>query len=211
MPVLSEKIFAVAHLADQVVLWILVVLSILSIGMILERFFALRKVSAQSALVRTRIRMALQSNSVEDIEIIAKDVESLEGRAAGYAIKHMKDSGSKGLEEVFNTFSLTEKPDLERFLGFLATVGSNAPYIGLLGTVLGIMKAFNDLAAAPEAGQQTVMAGISVALVATAAGLFVAIPAVIFYNYYSKKVRAIMQGLEAVKELCLAYAKKKGV
>jgi biopolymer transport protein ExbB len=72
------------------------------------------------------------------------------------------------------------------------------------------MKAFNDLAVASEAGQQTVMAGISVALVATAAGLFVAIPAVISYNYYSKKVRGIMHGLEAVKELCLAYAKKKG-
>lgn len=211
MPVLSEKIFAVAHLADQVVLWILVVLSILSIGMILERFFALRKVSAQSAQVRTRIRMALQSNSVEDIETIAKDIESLEGRAASYALKHMKGSGSKGLEEIFNTFALIERPDLERFLGFLATVGSNAPYVGLLGTVLGIMKAFNDLALASEAGQQTVMSGISVALVATAAGLFVAIPAVIFYNYYSKKVRGIMQSLEAVKELCLAYAKKKGV
>lgn len=211
MPVLSEKIFAVAHLADQVVLWILVILSILSVGMILERFFALRKVSVQSAKVRARIRMALQSNSVDDVEGIAKDIESLEGRAASYALKHMKDSGSKGLEEVFNTFSLTEKPDLERFLGFLATVGSNAPYIGLLGTVLGIMKAFNDLAQAPEAGQQTVMAGISLALVATAAGLFVAIPAVISYNYFSKKVRAIMQGLESVKELCLAYAKKKGV
>jgi biopolymer transport protein TolQ len=211
MPVLSEKIFAIAHLADQVVLWILVILSILSIGMILERYFALRKVSGQSAQIRARIRMALQSNSVEDVETIAKDIDSLEGRAASYALKHMKDSGSKGLEEVFNTFALTERPDLERFLSFLATVGSNAPYIGLLGTVLGIMKAFNDLAQAPEAGQQTVMAGISLALVATAAGLFVAIPAVIFYNHYSKKVRGVMQGLESVKELCLAYAKKKGV
>jgi len=211
MPALSEKIFAVAHLADQVILWILVILSVLSIGMILERFFALRKVAHQSAQVRARIRMALQSNSVDDVETIAKDIDSLEGRAASYALKHMKDNGSKGLEEVFNTFSLTERPDLERFLSFLATVGSNAPYIGLLGTVLGIMKAFNDLAQAPEAGQQTVMAGISLALVATAAGLFVAIPAVIFYNHYSKKVRGVMQGIESVKELCLAYAKKKGV
>jgi biopolymer transport protein ExbB len=73
------------------------------------------------------------------------------------------------------------------------------------------MKAFNDLAQSPEAGQQTVMAGISLALVATAAGLAVAIPAVIAYNYYQRKVKGIMQSLEAVKELCLAYAKKKGV
>lgn len=208
---LSEKIFAFAQVADQVVLWILIVLSIISIGMILERFFALFKVSSESTRIREKVKAALQSNSVEDVESISKDIGSLEGRAASYALKHMRDSGSRGLEEVFNTFALTEKPDLERFLSFLATVGSNAPYIGLLGTVLGIMKAFNDLASASDAGQQTVMAGISLALVSTAAGLFVAIPAVIFYNYYSKKVRSIMQSLDSVKELCLAYAKKKGV
>lgn len=208
---LTEKIFTVAHLADQVVLWILLVLSVLSIGMILERYFALKKISAESQRVRARIKLALQSNSLDDVEDLAKDPNSVEGRAAGYAMKHMRESGSKGLEEIFNTFALTERPELEKFLGFLATVGSNAPYIGLFGTVLGIMKAFNDLATAPEAGQQTVMAGISMALVATAAGLFVAIPAVAFYNYYSKQVKSIFQNLESVKELCLAYAKKKGV
>lgn len=208
---LAEKIFTVAHLADQVVLWILLVLSVLSIGMILERFFALRKVSAESKKVRTQIRRALETNSPEDVENIARDMNSVEGRAAGYAMKHMKDSGSRGLEEVFNTYALTERPDLEKFLGFLATVGANAVYVGLFGTVLGIMKAFNDLATAPDAGQQTVMAGISMALVATAAGLFVAIPAVISYNFFTKQVRGIMQSLDSVKELCLAYAKKKGV
>lgn len=208
---LAEKIFAVAHLADQVVLWILIVLSVLSIGMILERFFALRKVYSESQRVRSRIKMALQSNSLEDVEDLSKDLNSLEGRAANYALKHMKEAGSRGLEEVFNTFSITEKPELERFLNPLATIGSNAPYIGLFGTVLGIMKAFNDLATAAEAGQQTVMAGISSALIATAAGLFVAIPAVAAYNYYSKQVKGILLNLESVKELCLAYAKKKGV
>ncbi len=208
---LTEKIFAIAHLADQVVLWVLLVLSVLSVGMILERFFVLRKAAAESKKIRGRIKMALQSNSLSDVEEIARDPDTVEGRAAGYALKHMKESGSRGLEEVFNTYALNERPELERFLGFLATVGSNAPYIGLFGTVLGIMKAFNDLATAPEAGQQTVMAGISMALVATAAGLFVEIPAVAAYNYFSKQVRGIFQSLESVKELCLAYAKKKGV
>lgn len=207
----AEKIFAVAHVADQAVLVILLVMSVISVGMILERWFALRKVSAESKKIRARVRMALQSNSVDDVEDLARDPSSLEGRAASYALRHMKDAGSKGLEEVFNSFALTERPDLERFLPFLATVGSNAPYIGLFGTVLGIMKAFQDLAAAPEAGQQTVMAGISAALIATAMGLFVAIPAVIFYNYFSRQVRGILQSLESVKEMCLAYAKKKGV
>src|SRR5690349_5193070 len=133
---LTEKIISVAHYFDQAVLWLLVILSILSIGMILERYFSLRKVSNESQKVRTRIKAALQANSVDDFEQLARDTESLEGRGANYALRHMKDAGSRGLEEFFNTYSLSERPDLERFLGFLATIGSNAPYIGLFGTVL---------------------------------------------------------------------------
>lgn len=207
---LTDRIFAVAQIADQTVLVLLIILSVLSLGMILERFFALRKVTSQSQQIRARIKIALQSHSLEDVEDLSKDPGTIEGRALNFAMKHMKEHGSKGLEEVFNTYSLTEKPDLEKYLNFLATIGSNAPYIGLLGTVLGIMKAFNDLAQSSEAGQQTVMAGISIALVATAAGLFVAIPAVISYNYFQRQVKSIMQSLDAVRELCLAYAKRKG-
>ena len=208
---LSERVFTVAQIADQIVLYILIALSVVSIGLILERFFSLRKVAAASQKVRARVKTALQSNSLEDVESIAKDIDSLEGRSASYALRHMRDSGTKGLEEVFNTFALTERPELERSLSFLATIGSNAPYIGLLGTVLGIMKAFQDLVSSGDAGQQTVMAGISLALVATATGLFVAIPAVMAYNYFQRQVRGIMQSLDSVKELVLAYAKKKGV
>ena len=207
---LTERIFAIAQLADQGILWLLVALSVISVGVILERFFYLRSASKNSAHFRERIKQALQSNSVEDVQEFSKNINSIEGRAINHALKHIRDNGSKGLEEVFNAYSLTEKPDLERFLNFLATVGSNAPYIGLLGTVLGIMKAFNDLSINAEAGQQTVMAGISLALVATATGLFVAIPAVIFYNYFQKQVKGILSNLDSVKELCLAFAKKKG-
>lgn len=208
---LSDRIFAIAHVADQVVLYILVALSIVSLGIILERFFALRKLTASSKEMRLRMKIALQSHSLEDVENLNKNPDTVEGRALIFALRHIKDNGSKGLEEVFNTFALTEKPELEKYLSYLATVGSNAPYIGLLGTVLGIMKAFNDLAMSPEAGQQTVMAGISLALVATAAGLFVAIPAVISYNYFQKQVKSVLQNLDSLKELCLAYAKGKGI
>lgn len=207
---LSDRIFAIAHVADQAVLYLLIILSVVSIGMILERFFTLKKVAASSNKMRTRVKAAVMSHSIDEVEALSKNPESIEGRALAFGMKHIKENGSKGLEELFNTVALTERPELERYLSFLATVGSNAPYIGLLGTVLGIMKAFQDLAHSPEAGQQTVMAGISLALVATAAGLFVAIPAVISYNYFQRQVRGILQSLDSVKELCLAYAKKKG-
>ncbi len=206
----AEKIFAVAHYADQIVLIVLLVMSVVSIAMIFERFMSLKKAGSESERIRARVRMALQSNTLSDFEDIAKDPTTIEGRAAGHAMKHMKTHGAKGFEEVFNTFVLTEKPDLEKFLPVLATISSNAPYIGLLGTVLGIMKAFNDLAQATDAGQQTVMAGISVALVSTAAGLFVAIPASMFFNYFTRKVRSILSSVDSIKELGLAYSKTKG-
>jgi biopolymer transport protein ExbB len=206
---LNDKIFAIANVADQAVLYILILLSIVSIGMILERFFALRKVSQESQMMRARLRMALQSHSLDEAEVLARNPEALEGRALSLGLRHIKENGVEGLEEIFNSFSLNERPELERYLNFLATIGSNAPYIGLLGTVLGIMKAFHDLATAAEAGQQTVMAGISSALIATATGLFVAIPAVVFYNYYQRQVRGILNNLDSVKDFCLAYAKKR--
>lgn len=202
-----EKIFAIAHLADRVVLVILLFMSVISVAMILERFFVLRKIGDESRKVREKIRHALQTNSIQVFEDLAKDTSTLEGRAAAQALKHLQTSGREGFEEVFNSFVLTEKPDLERFLPILATISSNAPYIGLFGTVLGIMKAFNDLATAPDAGQQTVMAGISIALVATAAGLFVAIPASMFFNYFTRKVRGIISNLDAVRELGIAFSK----
>ncbi len=205
---LAEKIFALATYADQVVLGILLVLSILSIGMILERFFYLSKVFAESSKMRDRIRTALQTNSLEDFESMAKDT-GMEGRAAAMALRHIRVNGVSGLEELFSSFMLVERPDLERFLSFLATVANNAVYVGLFGTVLGVMKAFQDLATAPEAGQQTVMAGISMALIATATGLMVAIPAGVFYNYFQKRVKSILHSIESLKELGIAYAKQK--
>lgn len=205
----TEKIFAVAHYADQFVLFVLVIMSVVSIAMIFERFMTLKKVASESERVRARVRLALQSGSVNDFEDLAKDPTSMEGRAANQAMKHFKQHGEAGFTEVFNTFILTERPDLEKFLPVLATIASNAPFIGLFGTVLGIMKAFNDLAQAAGGADQTViMSGISTALVATAAGLFVAIPAGMCFNYFTRKVRSIITSVESVKELGIAYTKK---
>lgn len=208
---LADRFIAIAQIGDQVILWILIILSIISVAIILERWFVLKSIGSQSLKIREKIKVAMTSQNYEVIEDLGKDISSLEGRAMSYGLKHVKVSGSKGLEELFNSLLLIEKPDLEKYLNFMATLGSNAPYIGLLGTVMGIMKAFHDLSISSEAGQQTVMSGISSALVATAAGLFVAIPAVLAYNYYSKKVKGILQNLNVIKELCISIAKSKGL
>lgn len=76
---------------------------------------------------------------------------------------------------------------LERFLGALGTIGATAPFIGLFGTVIGIIRAFSDLAIAEGASPSAVADGIAEALVATATGLFVAVPAVMAYNYFVRR------------------------
>lgn len=203
---LTEKFFMIAQIGHEVTLWILVVLSVLSVAFILERFGALAQVQKKSQAISKEIQDTLQSNSLKELESLARDKDSIEGRALSYGLRHTREYGAKGLEEIFNTYAQLERPDLEKRLNFLATVGSNAPFIGLLGTVFGIMDAFRGLATS-QGEIQNVLIGISQALVATATGLLVAIPAVIAYNYFQKRVKRIMQSLESTRDLCVAYAK----
>lgn len=206
-----ENFFAIAMVAHEITLWLLILLSILSIAFILERFFTLGKVRAKSAVVSERVREILASNNLAELEELGKEKESLEGRALSYGLRHVRERGQAGLEEIFTSYASIERPVLEKYLGFLATVGSNAPFIGLLGTVFGIMDAFRGMAQS-QGDAKAVMIGISQALLATAVGLIVAIPAVIAYNYFQKQVKGILLNLDSVKDLCLAYAKsaKKG-
>lgn len=210
---MTDNFFAIAMVAHEVTLWLLILLSVLSLAFILERFFTLTRVKNDSAKVSERLREVLQSNNLTELEDVAKDRNSLEGRALTYGLRYVRTSGVPGLEEIFTAYALNERPRLEKYLGFLATVGSNAPFIGLLGTVFGIMDAFRGMAQS-QGDATAVMLGISKALTATAIGLIVAIPAVIAYNYFQKQVKGILQNLDSVKELCIAYAKsgtvKKG-
>jgi len=85
---------------------------------------------------------------------------------------------------------------MERYLTFLATTGSTAPFIGLFGTVWGIMTAFRNIGATGNANLATVAPGIAEALIATAVGLFAAIPAVVAYNFFLQRVRVLAKDME---------------
>jgi biopolymer transport protein ExbB len=97
---------------------------------------------------------------------------------------------------------------LERGLAFLGTLGNNAPFVGLLGTVIGVIESFEVLGTNPTSGvaaQQQVMAGIAEALVSTAVGLFVAIPAVAAFNYFQRRIQSVMTNAEALTDILLAH------
>ena len=89
-----------------------------------------------------------------------------------------------------------ETSDLERYIGIVGTIGNIAVYIGLFGTVLGIIRAFHDISMAGAGGMSIVIGGVAEALVCTATGLAVAIPAVIAYNYFSKRVDRFVDDME---------------
>ena len=209
---LTEKIFTVAQNGAEAILWLLLVLSIFSIAIIIERYWTLKTYKAQSDKVKNQLLEALKTNNLIELEEMNRDKETLEGRVLSHVFKHIKENGTNGVEEIINSHIIFERQKMEKSLNFLATLGSNAPFIGLLGTVLGIMKAFNDLGVSTGMSQSSgsaIMSGIAEALVATAVGLFVAIPAVIAFNYFQKQVRYVIQNMEGLKELCLAYSKNR--
>jgi biopolymer transport protein ExbB len=100
-----------------------------------------------------------------------------------------------------------ERLALEKHLGILGTLGNNAPFIGLFGTVLGIIKAFADLAKNQGGGAAVVMAGIADALVATAVGLLVALPAVVAFNIFQGRIRRTMGRVDAIAHMILSGAR----
>jgi biopolymer transport protein ExbB len=160
-------------------------LSVVSITVMVERLWFL-------GTHRTQIAALLQ-----DMRAV------LERAAGGPAVSGSADALVGAMEGA----KARERLRLERNLTYLATLGSNAPFIGLFGTVLGIIKAFHDLAGSQAGGASVVMAGISEALVATAVGLMVAIPAVVAYNYFSRRVRTKMTEVDWMAQLALSQLK----
>ena len=206
---LTQKLLAVTQGGSDWILYFLIFLSICSVAIIIERFFSLRATLTQSKKIGERAREGMKANDLKILEDLSRNHDALEGRLLSYALRYAQNPSNKSIEEVMNSYILMERPALEKNLGFLATLGNNAAFIGLLGTVLGVVRAFADLSASQQ-NPGIVMAGISEALVATAVGIFVAIPAVAAYNYFQKQVKQILQSAESIKQLALAYNADRG-
>lgn len=205
-----DLFFSIAPFLDKAIMVILAIFSIVVLGISLERYFYLRPLYRKTIQIRRILQNIFQYGDLSKITELSGDKTHPGGRMVLYATTHIKKHNSEGLEELCKATYLHEKPALEGGISILATIGANAPFIGLLGTVFGIMKAFNDLGGFAESGQQElVMSGISTALLATAMGLMVAIPSVILYNYFRKRVNIIMNNLENIKETCLAYSRSQ--
>jgi len=198
------------HFGSDPTVWVMIFIFNLALFVVLERIYVLRKVRGDSAGLVEYLTAALHKG--EPIQGIAEKAAEtqygLEGRVAALSLKGW-DKGEHAMKEYADAALIAERRSLEKRLVILSTLGNNTPFIGLLGTVLGIMKAFRDLAEMGDSGPSVVMRGISEALIATAMGLAVAIPVVIAYNALSRIVQDKLSQAEEIATLIRAIRLNK--
>ncbi len=203
---ITEHILAFTLLGSEWVLWLLVMLSILSVSVMVERALAMSGRLAEFDTVGGKLGEALAAGNEKAARDLLGAPRSPEVRVALVGLAELARGKTAAVEAMASARS-RERLALERHLGILGTLGNNAPFIGLFGTVLGIIKAFADLAKNQGGGAAVVMAGIAEALVATAVGLLVALPAVIAFNIFQGRVRRTMGRVDVMAHLILTGAR----
>jgi biopolymer transport protein ExbB len=204
-----------AMLGAEWVMWLLVALSALSIAVIVDRVLYFRGLRDDLGGLGEKINARLRSGDVDGARAMLRKSPSPAGLVALAGLD--EDRGPDATERTMASTLARVKPMLERNLNILGTIGSTSPFIGLFGTVIGIIQAFDALktpdgvggaaaAAASAAATGKVMGTIAEALVATAIGLAVAIPAVIGFNFLNKKIKLILASTEVLSQLVMAHA-----
>ena len=192
--ILIQKLVFVAQIASQAVLYVLLGLSVLSIGVIIERWWYFRRRRDNVDALSDKLRRAFGRGDLEAARQALSDSPSVEAEIVREALDWY-DDGPEAVEQILAKATRVRRKKFESGLLFLGTLGNNAPFIGLFGTVLGIIRAFHDLAGNSLQGTQAVMSGIAEALVATGVGLLVALPAVAAIIWLSAPiVRTFFEG-----------------
>lgn len=204
-PLSVYELIANASLLVQGVMGLLVIASVVSWMMILQRWSLLRRAKQEIDSFEDHFWSGIDLRSLYHELSEEEQLNGIEGiYVAGFReytrLSEQQgvdaDAIMQGVQRAMRVALMREEARLETHLPFLATVGSTSPYIGLFGTVWGIMNSFRSLANMTQATLASVAPGISEALIATAMGLFAAIPAVMGYNRFSANVDVLMKRYE---------------
>jgi biopolymer transport protein ExbB/TolQ len=198
---------------------ILLVCSVLSLAVVIEKYLTFKGISEKASRDITRnVLSMIKGNDLENATVFCKNyyirsffmkIQVPLAKVYLYIISKSTEQKDELEKRAFTRLDM-EYANLEKRLGVLATLGSISPFIGLFGTVIGIIHSFNALAVSDVTNYAQVMSGIADALFATAAGLLVAVPAVLFYNYFMKKLRLSMPFYdESLQEVIAAVKNKK--
>ena len=187
---LTERLLTVALFGAEWVLWLLIALSVISVAVMIERLLYFRATALDFETLRKELRALLGKKDVDGAKkLVGVHADAIEGEVVLAGLAKFEE-GATSVGEAMVGAKSRAKMRLSRNLAFLGTLGNNAPFVGLFGTVIGVIKAFHDLAAKKGQGPEAVMGSLSEALIATAVGLLVAIPAVIGFNYFNGRSRA---------------------
>jgi biopolymer transport protein ExbB/TolQ len=186
---LIEKLLKVALLGSEWVLYLLIALSVVSFATMFERWLYFRRRTGDIAELRRELSKFLHAGDLAGAQKFLDGQRAVEARLAREALRWV-GGGPEALNDAVESELARLRKDLEQGTNFLGTLGNNAPFVGLFGTVLGVIIAFSALGAAGQNTQAMggVMNGIAEALVSTGVGLFVALPAVVAYNVIQKRI-----------------------
>ncbi len=195
--IMGESIITI--LRNSVVMVILLMASITALALILERFWYFTRNRFDPTKGLLELRRTLTQSGVESAKEWSQKQNNPLGRLFTVALDNISLSADE-LSDLLYSLILEERIRYERLLGGMGTLANAATLLGLLGTVTGLISAFGNIAATGSGGPAVVSKGIAEALLTTAFGLFIGIPVLFFYNYFSKKAADLTMSLESVSE-----------
>jgi len=189
------------------VLWLLFALSVGTVVVVIERWLFFRRKSADVEAVAAELDRYLGEGDVEGALEAIRPMDSV-GASVVRAGLELAERGNDAVEKAMSSAKAVERKELQKRLAYLGTLGNNAPFIGLFGTVIGVIMAFESLGqqgGAAGMASAGVMSAVSEALVATAVGIGVALPAVAAHNYFQRRISVLLEDAETLSNLTLAY------
>ncbi|MFQ5927838.1 MAG: MotA/TolQ/ExbB proton channel family protein [Terriglobia bacterium] len=213
-----RSMWAAMGIPAKLVVVVLFVMSAWSVGVMIDRGLTYAAARKQSRLFVQAVSGALRDGKLEEaIRIAERNKKSHIAKVVATGLQEFQTALEIPGEEIeasqraLDRAMAIEHSQLKRGLGGLATIGATAPFVGLFGTVVGIINAFAGIQAEKAAGLAAVAGGIAEALVATAVGLFVAVPAVWMYNYYTGKIESFDVEMDnSSKELVNYFLMRRG-
>jgi biopolymer transport protein ExbB len=208
MTIVEQSTRVLLELGTAPVLYLMVGLSIVSVAIMLERGWYFVRTRENLARLARHLDECLARRDFAGASALAADSRSVEASIVRAGLHHSA-RGAEAAAEAMASATALGRLRLEKRLNFLGTLGNNAPFVGLLGTVIGIVQAFQQLEQSGLSGSAStdIMGAIAEALVATAIGLAVAIPAVTGYNYFQRRIKVTLSNAEALEHVVLSHLK----
>jgi biopolymer transport protein ExbB len=204
MPIVTYTKSLMLRAGAAPLLWLMLALSVLSVAIMLERAWLFFRARDDLEGLARDLRVYLGAGDLAGARARMEASRSAEAAVVAAGLTQAA-RGAKAAEEAMAGAVVVQRLRLERRLAVLATLGNNAPFVGLLGTVVGIVMAFDRLGAEHLEARAAVMTSIAEALVATAVGLAVAIPAVAAFNLFQRRISVALANADALGRLLLAH------